>query len=75
MFFKWAMGIYFLCCLLTYWAGTRVAVGGEILIPRMCMTSIELMPNSECRGADEEHMRCTNLKLTVKKDCGLLTTR
>lgn len=41
-------------------------------IPRQCMISIELTPDSYCRGLKLDEMTCFHLKLEKVKNCELL---
>lgn len=66
-----ALLIYVLCA---FFLG-MVKADSEIVIPRACMNAIELMPESECHGADKKHLVCAGFKLTLKKDCELLKAK
>ncbi len=48
------------------------ATSTEIVVPRACLTKIELTEKAECSGPDLQHMTCRGLLLTKKKGCEYL---
>lgn len=48
---------------------------GSLVFPRSCIKAVELKDSTVCRGPDEKHLRCTDLKMSIDRACGALTVQ
>lgn len=52
-----------------------LAAKPEYVLIRDCMISIELSDRAECKGPDMDHMVCTGVLITKKKNCEMLSAK
>lgn len=52
-----------------------LAAKPEIQVVRDCLLSIALSDRAECHGADVEHMTCTGILVTKRKNCEMLKAK
>lgn len=44
----------------------------SLMVPRQCIESVELSPDTYCRGKSLQELTCYRIQLHKKKDCEML---
>lgn len=68
-----ALFFYSFAGILLFGCAAQKPIKAQVVVPRDCMTSVELTDKAECHGDDVEHLHCTGFKLTKRQGCEQLS--